>query len=226
MRLILASASPRRAELLRAARIEFDVLPAAVDESALSDETPEQHVRRLADAKARAVQTQAGNRPVLSADTVVVVDGRILGKPAGDADARRMLRMLSGRSHEVMTGVCLMYGASVKGEGGKGQGTGGRDQGTGGKEQGEGDRIRTTPTVETGTATAVAVTTVEFAPLTEAEIAWYVASGEPADKAGAYAIQGLASRFVTRIDGSYSNVVGLPVAVVYHLCTRAGLLIS
>ncbi len=168
MRLILASASPRRAELLRAAGIQFDVLPADIDESVLPGESAEHHVRRLAEAKACAVLPRAGGRPVLSADTVVVVDGEILGKPADDGDARRMLRLLSGRSHEVMTGICLL-----------------RHEGERGKQSSE-----------------VAVTTVEFASLTDAEINWYVASGEPHDKAGAYAIQGLASRFVTRIDGS------------------------
>jgi septum formation protein len=195
VRLILASASPRRAELLRAAGIHFDVLPADVDESVLPGETAEHHVRRLAEAKACAVLPQAGGRPVLSADTVVVVGGAILGKPADEADARRMLWMLSGRSHEVVTGVCLL-----------------RQE----RERGKGDLA----------TSEVAVTTVEFAPLTDAEIDWYVSSGEPSDKAGAYAIQGLASRFVTRIDGSYSNVVGLPVGVVYRMCTAAGLLIS
>jgi septum formation protein len=192
VRLILASASPRRSELLRAAGIQFDVLPADIDESVLPGESAEHHVRRLAEAKACAVLPRAGGRPVLSADTVVVVAGEILGKPADAADARRMLRLLAGRSHEVMTGVYLR-----------------RHGGNGGSQTSE-----------------VAVTTVEFAPLSDAEIEWYVASGEPRDKAGAYAIQGLASRFVTRVDGSYSNVVGLPVAVVYRLCTETGLLIS
>jgi septum formation protein len=182
----------RRSELLRAAGIQFDVLPADIDESVLPGESAEYHVRRLAEAKACAVLPRAGGRPVLSADTVVVVAGEILGKPADAADARRMLRLLAGRSHEVMTGVCL--------RGHK------RD---GGRQTSE-----------------VAVTMVEFAPLNDAEIEWYVATGEPHDKAGAYAIQGLASRFVTRVDGSYSNVVGLPVAVVYRMCTEAGLLIS
>ncbi len=108
MRLILASASPRRADLLRSAGIDFDVIHADVDESVLPGETPEQHVRRLADAKARAVLARVGARPVLGADTVVVVDGQILGKPRDDGDARRMLRLLSGRQHVVMTGVCLL----------------------------------------------------------------------------------------------------------------------
>lgn len=188
MRLVLASASPRRADLLRAAGIAFDVVVANVDESVVPGETATQHVRRLAEAKARAVLDKAGAQPVLAADTVVVVDGLILGKPADDREAARMLRLLSGRAHEVMTGVCLACGAS--------------------------------PTI-----VSVAVTTVEFARLTDAEIQWYAATGEPRDKAGAYAIQGLASRFVTRIDGSYSNVVGLPVALVYGLCARSGLLV-
>ena len=197
MRLLLASASPRRAELLRAAGIQFDALPADVDESVIPDESAEHHVRRLAEAKAWAVLPRADGRPVLAADTVVVVGAEILGKPANERDARRMLRLLAGRSHEVMTGVCLV-----------------RHRGTGRGEEGS------------LSSSEVAVTTVEFTPLTDAEIDWYVASGEPHDKAGAYAIQGLASRFVTRIDGSYSNVVGLPVGVIYRMCKLAGLLIS
>ena len=197
MKLILASASPRRAELLRSAGVEFDVLVAVVDESVRPGEAPEEHVRRLAENKARAVIPQAGDRPVLAADTVVVVGGTILGKPSDSEDAKRMLRRLSGRAHEVVTGVALAF---------RGRGSGPRE---------------TASRVEI----MAAVTTVEFAELSDAEIAWYVASGEPGDKAGAYAIQGLASRFVTRIEGSYSNVVGLPVAVVYHMCKRAGLLI-
>jgi septum formation protein len=214
VRLILASASPRRAELLRAAGIQFDVLPPDVDESVLPGETAERHVRRLAEAKALAVVPRAGGRRVLSADTVVVVGGEILGKPVDDGDARRMLRMLSGRWHEVLTGVCLL-----RYEGGRGKGEGGRGEDRGDWRQaiGHGELLA---------ASEVAATTVEFAPLTDAEIDWYVTSGEPRGKAGAYAIQGLASRFVTRIDGSYSNVVGLPVAIVYRMCTQAGLLIS
>jgi len=198
VRLILASASPRRAELLRAAGIAFDVLAADVDESVLPGEAPEAHVRRLAGAKVDAVRPRAGERPVLGADTVVVVDAEILGKPRDRDDAVRMLRLLSGRTHLVMTGVALSGGADAQGS----------------------------PPAPERPAPEVAVTTVEFARLTEGEIDWYVASGEPADKAGAYAVQGLASRFVTRIDGSYSNVVGLPVALVYKLCKRAGLLVS
>jgi septum formation protein len=184
MRIILASASPRRAELLRAAGIEFDIFPADVDETPRAGEPPDACVRRLAEEKARAVAAAARHYPVLAADTTVVVDTHMLAKPADDDDARRMLRLLSGRAHDVLTGVALAHRGRVHIE--------------------------------------VAVTAVEFAPMTEAEIAWYVATGEPRDKAGAYAIQGYASRFITRIRGSYSNVVGLPVALVYGMLTSAG----
>jgi septum formation protein len=189
MRLVLASASPRRAELLTAAGIEFDVMPADVDETMDVEDTPDGYVRRVAQMKAEAVLPRAGDRPVLGADTIVVVDHAVLGKPADTADAGRMLRLLSGREHAVMTGVCLINPAAESGR------------------------------VQMSTAR----TSVGFATLTDEEISWYLASGEPMGKAGAYAIQGLASRFVTRIDGSYSNVVGLPVALVYDLCKRAGL---
>ncbi len=187
MKLILASASPRRAELLRAAGIEFDVMPADIDEVMDAEEWPDGYVRRIAQTKAEAVRAQAAGRPVLAADTIVIVDGQVLGKPADGNDAKRMLRLLSGREHTVMTAVYLAHRRA---------------------------EVRVERTV------------VEFLPLNDAEIDWYVASGEPMDKAGAYAIQGLASRFAARINGSYSNVVGLPVAVVYQLCTNAGLLVS
>ena len=190
MRLILASASPRRADLLREAGIDVEIQPANVDEDVAPDEPPETYVRRVAEAKARAISERAPGRFVLAADTAVVVDGEILGKPSGPEDAARMLRMLSGRMHQVISGVCLF-----------------RDG---------------VPAVET----VVEVSMVEFAVLSPAEIDWYVASGESMDKAGGYGIQGLASRFVTRIEGSYSNVVGLPIAVVYRMCTEAGLLLS
>ena len=182
-RIVLASASPRRAELLRAAGIEFLVQPADVDESLHEGEAPETYVVRVAEAKARAIRARLPDATVLAADTTVVVDHHILGKPADVEDARRMLRLLSGRSHEVITGVVV---------------------------------IAPQRPVET----RVASTTVEFAALTDEEIRWYVQTGEPLDKAGAYAIQGLASRFVTRIVGSYSNVVGLPVALVYEMIQR------
>ena len=187
MKLILASASPRRAELLRAAGIEFDVMPANIDETMDAEEWPDGYVRRIAQTKAESIKPLAYGRPVLAADTIVIVDSKVLGKPTDANDAKRMLRLLSGREHTVMTAVYLAYLSA---------------------------QVRVERTV------------VRFAPLTDAEIERYVASGECLDKAGAYAIQGLASRFVTRIDGSYSNVVGLPVALVYELCTKAGLLIS
>jgi septum formation protein len=192
MRLILASASPRRADLLRAAGIEVDVQPADVDESIRPAESPGDYVCRVALAKARTISEGVPERLVLGADTTVVVDGEILGKPGDADDARRMLRLLSGRPHVVMTGVALL------GRNGKGA----------------------------VADTAVESTTVEFASLSDREIDWYVATDEPMGKAGAYAIQGLASRFVTRVQGSYSNVVGLPVALVYEMCTKAGLLLS
>jgi septum formation protein len=181
--IVLASASPRRAELLRAAGIAFVVQPADVDEALLDGELPEIYVVRVADAKARAIHARMPDRTVLAADTTVVVDHHVLGKPADADDARRMLRLLSGRSHEVVTAVVVVApGRPV--------------------------------------AMRVATTSVEFAALADEEIAWYVGSGEPMDKAGGYAIQGLASRFVTRITGSYSNVVGLPVALVYEMIRR------
>ena len=197
MHLVLASTSPRRADLLRAAGFEFDVIVPNVDESIRPGETPEEHVGRLAEQKALRVLPEAGTTPTLGADTVVVVDNMILGKPADERDAARMLRMLSGRRHQVMTGVALVPDPAKVG-------------------------LKGSISLSTG----VAVTTVEFAALSEAEIAAYVASGEPMDKAGAYGIQGFASRFVTGIEGSCSNVIGLPVALVYDLCKRAGLLVS
>jgi septum formation protein len=177
--LILASASPRRAQLLRAAGIAFDVVAADVDETALPGEAPEMHVRRLAEVKANAVAARYPDATILGADTVVVIDDRILGKPRDFDTAAGMLRALSGRSHEVLTGVSVV--------------TAGRK------------------------AVEVARTRVRFSCLTDPQIRWYIGTGEAVDKAGAYAIQGLASRFVERIDGSYCNVVGLPVALVYRM---------
>lgn len=189
MRLILASASPRRAELLRAAGFEFDVVAADVDESVRPGESPRQYVRRLAAEKSIAAVAAASgavriapDTVVLGADTTVVVDQDILAKPLDDADVAAMLRRLSGRRHDVLTGVSLRRGPYEVGR--------------------------------------VESTSVEFARLDEGDIAWYVASGEGRDKAGAYAIQGLASRFIPRIEGSYTNVVGLPVACVFELLTE------
>jgi septum formation protein len=179
VRLLLASASPRRAELLRAAGFEFDIQPANADESIHAGEPAAAYVTRVAEAKARAVLPFAQGRVVLAADTTVVVDGQILAKPEDEDDAARMLRALGNRGHEVLTGVTLAHNGRV--------------------------------------TTRLETTIVQFAPLSEDEIRWYVASREPFDKAGAYGIQGLASRFVTRLEGSYPNVVGLPVALVYEM---------
>jgi len=184
VRLILASASPRRAELLQNAGYQFSTLIVDVDERVRPGEAPEAYVRRLAAEKsfAAASKNAADARVpsiILAADTAVVVDGEILGKPEDDADAARMLRRLAGRRHDVMTGLSLRRGAYEIG------------------------RVETTM--------------VEFAPMTAEDVAWYVATGEGRDKAGAYAIQGLASRFVRNIQGSYSNVVGLPIATVHEL---------
>jgi len=187
MPIVLASASPRRAELLRAAGIEFEVMPAHIDETAHAAESPEAYVRRIADSKARAIAGRVNDRIILAADTTVVIDDQMLAKPEDDEDAKRMLQMLSGRTHEVLTAVAVCRGP-------------------------EGSAP-----LRTGRLIEIERTQVEFAPLTEFEIDWYVATGEPRDKAGAYAIQGYASRFITRIDGSYSNVVGLPMALVYDI---------
>ena len=179
--LILASRSPRRTEILTAAGIPHLVRPAETDETIRPGEDAGAYVRRVARAKAEAVPCAPGD-VVLGADTVVVVDKDILGKPADQADARRMLQMLSGREHVVMTGICLRCDGAVV-------------------EDAESTRVR-------------------FVPLSEREIDRYVASGEPLDKAGAYAIQGLASKFIDRVEGCYFNVVGLPVARVYEVLKR------
>jgi len=176
---ILASRSSRRAELLTRAGYTFSVVPADIDERIRDGEAPEPYVRRLALEKAARV---AGTHPelvVLGADTVVVIEGRVLGKPADDEETVAVLRRLSGRTHEVLTGVALLASH---------------------EEQSD-----------------IASTRVTFRELTAGDIAWYVGTGEPRGKAGAYAIQGIASRFVTRIDGSYTNVVGLPIALVDRL---------
>ena len=191
MRLVLASASPRRADLLRAAGFTFDTVPAEVDERVRDSERPGHYVRRLALDKSSAVlETFAASGAtsglsrnddlvVLGADTAVVVDGEILGKPRDDREAAAMLRRLSGRRHEVLTGVSLRSRSAERG--------------------------------------LVETTGVYMLELRDQDIAWYLGSGEGRDKAGAYGIQGLASRFIPRIDGSYSNVVGLPLATLADL---------
>jgi septum formation protein len=184
--LILASASPRRAELLASAGYAFIVEPVDVDESVRPDERPADYVLRIARAKARAVagRCRESGSAVLAADTTVVLDGEILTKPAGPSDAARMLKRLSGAVHEVLTGVAVVAL---------------------GHEW-----------------TEVVRTRVHLLPLSPAEIDWYVETGEPEGKAGAYAIQGRAARFVDWIDGSWSNVVGLPVATVDQMLKKLG----
>ena len=178
--IVLASGSPRRGEILTNAGIGYvREVPPEVDETPAPGESPLDYVTRLARVKAEAIPA-GGGRIVLGADTAVVIEGEILGKPADRQDAMRMLRQISGRRHEVMTGVCL--------------------------------RSEREQVVDSAT------TLVWFATLSEPEMEAYVASGEPMDKAGAYGIQGLASKFVVRIEGCYFNVMGLPVALVYaHL---------
>ena len=183
MPLILASASPRRAELLRNAGIAFSVDPAHVPEQPLENEPPQEYAKRLAREKARAVLARHPKDAVLGADTIVVIGGRVLEKPLDTDDAARMLRALSGRTHEVITGVCLAAAGFER--------------------------------------TQAESTRVTFAELSDQEIAGYVATGEPMDKAGAYAIQGIASRWAVRIEGCYFNVVGLPVPLVYGMLRQA-----
>ena len=180
-RLILASASPRRRELLTQAGFRFEVIPAHINEDVGPGEDPIAYVVRLAREKAQAVRGQLNDPEaiVLGADTTVTLDGHILAKPEDRADAIRMLRMLSGRTHRVITGVAVA--------------------------------------TADGTEVAAEVTGVQFVTLREEEIADYVSTGEPMDKAGAYGIQGYAARWIPRIEGCYFNVVGLPVALVSNM---------
>jgi len=184
MQIVLASASPRRQELLKNAGIDFVVHPANIEEVRRAEETPQQFAERMAREKALVVHRLRADGFVLAADTVVVVDGQVLGKPNDGEDAIRMLRLLSGRKHDVITAVCL---------------------------RGENfEDIRSETTV------------VDFSTMTESEIREYVATGEPLDKAGAYAIQGTASRWIAGIEGDYNNVVGLPVDLVKRMLREHG----
>jgi septum formation protein len=182
--LVLASASPRRRELLAQAGFSFEVHPAHIPEDPLPGEDPIVYVTRLAREKAQAVFAELSSKTsaplqVLGADTTVTLDNHILGKPEDAADAARMLRLLSGRTHRVITGVALVTAEAVE--------------------------------------VAAEVTAVRFLTLSDEEIAAYISTGEPMDKAGAYAIQGLAARWIPRVEGCYFNVVGLPIALVSTL---------
>ena len=189
MKIVLASASPRRAEILRNAAIPFETQITLVDESLLPGELPGDYVRRLAFEKARAAADARRDRDdalFIGADTAVVAATEILAKPESDEDARRMLRLLSGATHEVHTGLALL------------------------RRPDELERV-----VEE-------ITRVSFAPLSDDEIAGYIATGEPFDKAGGYGIQGIAGRYVTRIEGCYFNVMGLPLARLWSLLKELG----
>jgi septum formation protein len=181
--LTLASGSPRRRELLSQLGLRFTVQPVDIDESPQPGEKPEPYVLRLAREKAAAGDARG---IILAADTIVTLDGDLLGKPRDEADARAMLARLSGREHQVATGVAV------------------RDTESGRESAG------------------VEVSTVRFASLTEREIAWYVAGGEPMDKAGAYAIQGVGNLFIAALEGNFTNVVGLPLPLVYRLLGDLG----
>lgn len=185
---VLASSSPRRQELLKLLLVDFEVVPSDLDESLSPVESPEAIVLRLAREKAFAVQKLRPFACIVAADTIVVSEGEILGKPASHEDARRMLRNLCGRTHQVLTGVCLLHDLAFL--------------------------------VECST------TDVTFCYFTEQEIENYLQSGEPFDKAGAYAIQGLGARFVEKINGCHYNVVGLPVSRLYQMMKRLKLEVS
>jgi septum formation protein len=187
MKLILASASPRRAEILRDAAIHFTVLSSAVDETPVPGESPHDYVQRVADAKAELVAARAvGPAIIIAADTVVTLDGRIIGKPHSTEDARQLLEKLSGRKHSVITGVTLIRLPDAERRG------------------------------------FVETTHVHFSVLSHDEITRYLATEEPYDKAGAYAIQGRAGRYIPRIEGCYFNVVGLPLARLTETLAELG----
>jgi len=189
MPIVLASASPRRQELLQNAGVSFVVHPANIDEVQHAGEDATAFAERMARDKARAIRALAPGSAILGADTIVVAGDQVLGKPSNAEDAARMLRLLSGRQHFVITAVCLI--------------------GTDSQER-DFEDVRSEKTA------------VHFTPLTDAEIRDYVATGEPMDKAGAYAIQGGASRWISKIEGDYNNVVGLPVDLVWRMLREHG----
>jgi len=185
-RLILASSSPRRRYLLEQAGLTFAVIPSTVDESSVPTDIPEEHVRLLAEAKANEISESYPDNWVIGADTVVLIDGNILGKPDSATSARQMLETLSGKTHRVLTGFCICRKANGR---------------------------SFCETVESK---------VLFKTLSDGEIDWYIRTGEPFDKAGGYAVQGLGSFFVKRIEGSYTNVVGLPICEVMEYLLSEG----
>jgi septum formation protein len=185
-RLILASKSPRRRYLLERAGLEFKVIPSELDENSVTLSSPESYVKSLAEAKAGDISNRYPDSWIIGADTIVCIDGTILGKPASRDEARRMLRSLSAKTHRVHTGYCICH--------------------------------KTTAHLFSECIT----TEVSFKNLSEKEIAWYINSGEPFDKAGAYAIQGIGTFLVKRIKGSYTNVVGLPVCEVLEYLIKFG----
>ncbi|MCD6452464.1 MAG: septum formation inhibitor Maf [Acidobacteria bacterium] len=186
-RIVLASSSPRRISLLKMLGVTFEPVPASIVEEKREGEEPADFARRIAKEKAFQVAERVKAEFVIAADTVVVIDGEVLGKPEDENEARRMLEKLSGRTHKVITAVALYK-----------------------KESGE-------------LLLDHKETLVRFTVLSKAEIDWYIRTGEPMDKAGAYGIQGLGSLFIERIDGCYTNVVGLPLPLLYQLAKRAGL---
>jgi septum formation protein len=187
LKFILASASPRRRELLAAARFDFEVIPSSVPEVHQPGESPEEYVARLSRDKAAVVAARYLDRWVIAADTTVLLGDELLEKPVDAADARRMLAAIAGKTHMVYTGVTLQNAAAGFHE------------------------------------TRVAESEVRILPLTEREIDWYVATGEPFDKAGAYAVQGIAAMFIDSVHGSFTNVVGLPLALLYQMLRKAGI---
>lgn len=190
-KLILASGSPRRAEILTSVGWEFTKDVADIDESELPDETPENYVRRLAREKAEAVAQRYDQAIILGADTTVVINGQIIGKPADFDDARRMIKLLAGNWHEVLTGVAVV---TVE--------------------------TRKSKVEDRKVLVGLQRTRVKFAEMSDAEIEFLVQFGEPLDKAGAYAVQAQAALFIEKIEGDYWNVVGLPVSLVYELIMK------
>jgi septum formation protein len=182
--IVLASASPRRRELLKLLQLDFEVLSCPIAETARLDESPQEMVQRLARAKAEAAQSLRPQSIVVGADTVVVCDHQMFGKPRSNKAAQIMLSKLSGRVHQVLTGVCVLHGQKCE--------------------------------------LALSETLVQFSSLSSHEIEAYLKTGEPFDKAGAYAIQGFGARFIERIDGCYFNVVGLPISLLYQMLKRIG----